>query len=181
MTSGEDPGGLAAWVFDSVSFWGGEPEEVLPTRVRVTALLTRAADGWRVAAAYWSLPFVTQAEQDAVKHAGQLDAGMAIPESQGASAAPFAAALFQALDEPRLLPALYSTSQDHATIGSVVDEVSLGATGSSLAGVCRVRLVVHSQGVGARSSDDPRPGMARCEHRHRTTADALPLLLHMAA
>jgi hypothetical protein len=129
VTSGEDSGGRAAWVFDLVSIWVGEPDSVLPTRVRVTALLTREADGWRVAACYWSLPFVTQAEQDAVKHAGLLDPGLPVPESGGAPVAPYVAALIQAFDEPRLLPGLYSTRQDHATIGSVVDEVFLGPAG----------------------------------------------------
>ena len=54
-----------------------------------------------------------------------------MPESSGASAAPYVAALIQALDEPRLLPGLYSTRQDHATIGSVVDEVFLGPAGKA--------------------------------------------------
>jgi hypothetical protein len=128
VTSGKDPGEKAAWVFDLVSIWVGRPEAVLPVRVRVTALLTREADVWRVAACYWSLPFDTQAEQDALKHAGQLVPGIPLAEP-GAAAPPFEAALVEALEEPHLLPGLYSARPDHATIGSVVDEVFLGAAG----------------------------------------------------
>jgi hypothetical protein len=40
-----------------------------------------------------------------------------------------AAALTGALQEPRLLPELYSTREDHATIGSVIDEVFVGPAG----------------------------------------------------
>lgn len=129
LASGQSPDGNAAWLFDVVSIRVGEHEDVLPIRVRVTAVLTRTTGAWRVASCYWSLPFGTQAEQDAVKHAGRLDAGMLLPEGVDPPARPLETALVQALEEPRRLPDLYSVSPGHATIGSVVDEVFLGDAG----------------------------------------------------
>lgn len=93
--------------------------------IRLTALLARDQD-WRIAAAYWSVPFPTQDEQDAVKRAGQLEPGRILDEAIDRDAESFVGALCAALAEPRLIPPLYSTRDDHVTIGSVVDEVFLG-------------------------------------------------------
>jgi hypothetical protein len=101
----------------------------MQAQVRVTALLRRELDRWRIAACYWSLPFATQAEQDAVKHAGQLEPGLPLEEVITDGAQPLADALTGALQEPRLLPELYSTRGDHATIGSVIEEVFVGPAG----------------------------------------------------
>jgi ketosteroid isomerase-like protein len=128
VTAGEGPGTRAAWVFDVVTIRIGE--QVLPNRVRMTSLMTRDSDEWRVAACYWSVPFATQAEQDAVKHAGLLEPGAHVPDA--GTAPPYAAALANALGTPALLPALYSPRQDHVTIGSVVDEVFLGPAGKGI-------------------------------------------------
>lgn len=131
VTVGEDRDGRAIWVFDLVTIRIGEsPGQVLPNRVRVTSLMTRESDAWRVAACYWSVPFATQAEQDAVKHDGLLGPGAVLPGT--GTAPPYAAALVEALEDPALLPALYSPRQDHVTIGSVVEEVFLGPAGKGV-------------------------------------------------
>jgi ketosteroid isomerase-like protein len=127
--SGTDPSGRGAWVFDQVDVNIARRGVDMQAKVRVTALLKRELDRWRLAACYWSLPFATQAEQDAVKHAGQLEPGLPLEELITDEAQPLAAALTTALQEPRLLPELYSTREDHVTIGSVTDEIFVGPTG----------------------------------------------------
>ena len=53
---------------------------------------------------------------------------MALAEAIAPDAQPLVDALRAALDQPELLPGLYSTRDDHVTIGSVVDEVFVGGT-----------------------------------------------------
>jgi hypothetical protein len=119
VAGGHTPSG-AAWVFDDLTVRG--------TAVRMTALVDGAA---RVAAAYWSVPYGTQAEQDDVKKAGRLEPGVELADSVGPGAQPLVDALLSALGTPAQLPALYSVVDAHATIGSVVDEVFLGAAGQA--------------------------------------------------
>jgi hypothetical protein len=105
---------------------GGIPSSAV--FIRCTALLV--LDGtWRIAAAYWSIPFESQAAQDAVKRSGDLEPGMELEAAVAPAARPLADALQRALNNPELLPGLYSTRSDHVTLGSVVDEVFLGAAG----------------------------------------------------
>ena len=127
-TVGVSPSGGGVWIFDDVVAKAlSDGRAVCSVPIRVTALLV-SDDGWRVAAAYWSIPYPTQDEQDAVKHAGDLAPGDALTEAVGEGAAELVAALRGALAEPRRIPALYSTRDDHVTLGSVVDEVFLGGT-----------------------------------------------------
>lgn len=117
------------WVFEQVvaeAIQNGAVTCSVP--IRLTALLARDED-WRVAAAYWSVPFPTQDEQDEVKHAGALEPGRALHEATAPEAKAFVDALCAALEQPQLLPDLYSTRDAHITIGSVVDEVFLGDGG----------------------------------------------------
>jgi hypothetical protein len=126
---GASPTGHGAWVFDDVvaeAVSGGRTLCSVP--IRVTALLV-SDDGWHVAAAYWSVPFATQDDQDAVKHAGDPEPGLELSESIRQGAEGLTDALRRALHEPRRIPALYSTRADHVTIGSVVDEIFLGDAG----------------------------------------------------
>jgi hypothetical protein len=116
---GMSPSGRAAWVFDDVQ---------CTAPLRVTALLAHDED-WRIAAAYWSVPYATQDAQDAVKYAGRLEPGVELEDAVTAAAAPLAAALATALHNPTGLPVLYSTAETHVTIGSVTDEVFLGPAG----------------------------------------------------
>jgi ketosteroid isomerase-like protein len=128
-TVGASPSGHAGWVFDDIvaeSASGGTTLCSVP--IRLTALLV-SDDGWQVAAAYWSVPFPTQDDQDAVKHAGDLAPGVELSESIGQGTEVITEALRRALGEPRHIPALYSTRADHVTIGSVVDEIFLGDAG----------------------------------------------------
>ena len=116
------------------------------------------------------LPFATQAEQDAVKHAGQLEPGLPLEEVITDEAQPLAAALTGALKEPPLLPALYSTRGDHATVGSVIDEVFVGPAGRAaweefvgyvsdymLRGSLRAALTTNDLGWLAANIDIGRP------------------------
>jgi hypothetical protein len=163
---GVAPSGAAAWVFDQVEVGTGAAS----TGVRVTALLTRAGEAWLVAACYWSLPFETQDEQDAVKHAGRLEPGAVLTEGLAADAKPLAKALAAALAEPERIPDLYSEREDHASIGSVVDEVFTGPAGRavwrkfvefvsdfSLRGPLRGALVAEDAGWLAANIDIGRP------------------------
>ena len=118
--TGTSPSGGARWVFDQV-LAGDIP-------LRVTALLARD-DSWRVAAAYWSIPYDTQAEQDAVKAAGQLEPGIELSDQIAVEAEAYAQALKAALAAPSSIPDLYSTVDAAGTIGSVIDEVFIGAAG----------------------------------------------------
>lgn len=118
-----------AWVFDDlVAETARRDGATCSVAIRLTALLS-SDDGWQVAAAYWSVPFPTQGEQDAVKHAGQLRPGRVLTDGIGEGTAKLAARLRDALAEPRQLPDLYSAGDDHVTVGSVVDEVFLGGEG----------------------------------------------------
>lgn len=128
-TVGLSPTGHGAWVFDDiVAESASEGTTLCSVPIRLTALLV-SEDVWQVAAAYWSIPFPTQDDQDAVKHAGDLEPGVELVESTGQGAEVLTDALRRALQEPRRIPALYSTRADHVTIGSVVDEISLGDAG----------------------------------------------------
>jgi hypothetical protein len=130
-TVGVSPSGQGAWIFDDVIAEGvSEGATSCSVPIRVTALLV-SEDGWRVAAAYWSVPFPTQDDQDAVKHAGALASGNALSESVGEGTAELVDALRRAMAEPRRIPALYSVRDDHVTLGSVVEEVFLGAAGQA--------------------------------------------------
>jgi len=121
--------GTAAWLFDQLTAEVVDQGSVAcSVAIRMTALMA-LADRWQVAAAYWSIPYDTQAEQDRVKAAGELPAGAGLPEGVAEVARPFVDALSSALARPDLLPQLYSDEDDHVTIGSVVDEVFLGAAG----------------------------------------------------
>jgi hypothetical protein len=117
-TASED----ARWVFDQLVV-GHVP-------VRVTALLTRDSS-WRLAAAYWSIPYATQEEQNATKASGKLEPGVELVDSVATDAQPLEHALRAAMSRPAILPALYSTDQDHVTIGSVTDEVFVGPAGKA--------------------------------------------------
>jgi hypothetical protein len=113
-------GANARWVFDQLVV-GDVP-------VRVTALIARDTT-WRIAAAYWSIPYATQDEQDSVKAAGQLEPGVELTDQVTIDAHPLADALRAAIADPSLLPGLYSTADAHVTIGSVTDEVFIGNAG----------------------------------------------------
>lgn len=129
--AGASASGQAAWVFDHVVAEAIQNGAVLcSVPIRLTALLARDED-WRVAAAYWSVPFETQEEQDLVKHAGELEPGKTLDERIEPGAEPLVDALQGALAQPQLLPALYSTRDDHVTIGSVVEEVFVGDAGQA--------------------------------------------------
>lgn len=126
---GASPTASGAWIFDDLvaeAMSDGRVRCTVP--IRLTALLV-PNDGWRVAACYWSVPFPTQDEQDHVKHAGDLALGRALVDEVAEDAEPLVAALHDGLTEPSRLPALYSSREDHVTIGSVVDEVFLGPAG----------------------------------------------------
>jgi hypothetical protein len=126
---GVNASGTAAWIFDQLTAEAvGGGALTCSVAIRVTALLT-LVDEWQIAAAYWSIPYQTQGEQDGVKAAGRLAAGAVVPAGIAVDARPFADALEDALLHPQLLPHLYSDNEDHVTIGSVVDEVFLGAAG----------------------------------------------------
>ncbi len=127
--AGTSASGRGVWVFDQVvaeAMQNGTVTCSMP--IRLTALLVRDED-WRIAAAYWSVPFETQEDQDVVKHAGALDPGRLLDESIAPDAVPLVDALEAALAQPRLIPDLYSTRDDHVTIGSVVEEVFRGSAG----------------------------------------------------
>ena len=128
--AGASTSGQGVWVFDHVVADATAQNGAIACSVpiRVTALLAPSED-WRIAAAYWSVPFPTQEEQDLVKHAGALEPGRTLDERVGVGAEPLVDALQAALAQPRLLPDLYSTRADHVTIGSVVDEVFVGDAG----------------------------------------------------
>lgn len=117
------------WVFDQVDVEvvAGGVTRVVP--VRITALCVQGADGLRIAAGYWSVPFATQEAQDAVKSSGSLAPGLVLDEAIGSTAVPVVEQLREALSQPSLLPALYSERDGCATIGSVVNEVFLGPDG----------------------------------------------------
>ena len=122
---------LGMSVFDQLtaqSMRGGTAE--CAVSIRLTTLLALDND-WRIAAAYWSVPFRTQADQDAVKRLGRLQPGRVLDEAVTDDAAHLVRALRSAIDEPRLLPDLYSTSDNQVTIGSVADEVFVGETGKA--------------------------------------------------
>lgn len=125
---GASPSGQCLWVFDHLVAEGVQNDAVVcSVPIRLTALLARGED-WRLAAAYWSVPFESQEEQDAVKVAGSLEPGVALDEAITPDARPLVDALRAALDQPELLPGLYSTRDDHVTVGSVVEEVFVGGT-----------------------------------------------------
>jgi hypothetical protein len=117
-TASED----ARWVFDQLVV-GDVP-------VRVTALIARDSH-WRVAAAYWSIPYATQEEQDAVKASGHLEPGVELIDRVSTDAQPLEHALRAAISRPAILPDLYSTDEHHVTIGSVTDEVFVGPAGKA--------------------------------------------------
>jgi ketosteroid isomerase-like protein len=126
---GTSPSGQGSWVFDDlIAEARSNGMTLCSVPIRVTALLV-SDDGWRIAAAYWSIPFPTQDDQDAVKHAGDLAPGNALDESVGEGAEELVAGLRRALAQPAGLPGLYSAREDHVTIGSVVEEVFLGGAG----------------------------------------------------
>jgi hypothetical protein len=120
----------SGWVFDQLvvklGAEGGVDRDLI---VRVTALVVNGPTGLRVAAAYWSVPYETQDEQDAVKHAGRLRPGAELPEGVGVGAEALVELLVSALARPSTLPGLYSVGSGAVTIGSVVDEVFEGSTG----------------------------------------------------
>ena len=127
---GTTPSEESAWVFDRLDVEMDAASLHVEAEVRVTALLVLdGEDTWRVAAAYWSLPYETQAEQDALKEAGDLEPGAVLVEALTGAAWPLATVLAAALEQPTLLPGLYSTRDDHVTIGSVTDEVFVGPAG----------------------------------------------------
>jgi hypothetical protein len=120
------------WSFDQIVVeLVKEGATVQTVPIRVTALLARAEGEWRIAAGYWSVPFETQEEQDSAKHAGLLPPGDVLEERIGDTAGPLVERLTTALSQPRLLPELYSIGPDSVTIGSVVDEVFVGAAGQA--------------------------------------------------
>jgi ketosteroid isomerase-like protein len=121
-----------AWALERLSAAAASDDGHLlcRTEIRFTALITRQ-DHWRIAAAYWSVPYPTQAVQDHDKHAGRLQPGIEWAGGVTDQAAPIAADLSRALAEPRLLPGLYSTAAAHVTVGSVVDEVFVGEAGKA--------------------------------------------------
>jgi hypothetical protein len=121
-TSGTTASEDARWVFDQLVV-GDVP-------VRVTALLVRDG-GWRIAAAYGSIPYATQQEQDMVKAAGRLAPGAELGDGVTNDARPLADALRGAIARPAALPDLYSTGDNHVTIGSVTDEVFMGSAGQA--------------------------------------------------
>jgi hypothetical protein len=126
---GSSPSASAVWVFDQIvadAIRNGAAICSVP--IRLTALLV-PDDDWRIAAAYWSVPFSTQEEQDGIKHAGALEPGQVLAQAVPAEAQPLVDKLLAALGQPGLLPGLYSTGDDHVTIGSVTGEVFLGRTG----------------------------------------------------
>jgi hypothetical protein len=129
VVAGSTASTSAVWVFDHiVADAVRDGATVCSVPIRLTALLV-PDDDWRIAAAYWSVPFGTQQEQDGVKHAGALEPGQALSEAVSPEAQPLVDQLVEALRQPRLLPGLYSTGDDHVTIGSVTDEVFLGPAG----------------------------------------------------
>jgi ketosteroid isomerase-like protein len=159
-----------AWVFDQLVAQDVDGE-VRPWSVpiRCTALLVLEGT-WRIAAAYWSIPFETQADQNALKQSGDLEPGVELEAAVAPDAIPLAARLQGALQRPELLPGLYSTRSDHVTLGSVVDEVFLGAAGQSawtefvehvsafeLRGAMRGALVAPDVGWLATNIDIGRP------------------------
>lgn len=131
VLAGAAPSGQCLWVFDQLIAEEVHGDTVVcSVPIRLTALLALDEE-WRMAAAYWSVPFRTQEVQDAVKHAGALEPGMPLDEAVAPDARPLVDALQAALDRPGLLPTLYSTRDDHVTIGSVVEEVFVGVAGRS--------------------------------------------------
>jgi hypothetical protein len=129
LLAGASASGQGLWVFDQVVAEAVRNGAIVcSVPVRLTALLALDED-WRIAAAYWSVPFRTQEEQDAVKHLGELEPGRTLDGGIGAGAVPLVDALNRALAQPRLLPDLYSTRDDHVTVGSVVEEVFVGSAG----------------------------------------------------
>ena len=126
---GTSASGQAAWVFDQIvaeTVSGAIVVSSVP--IRVTALIALHGE-WRIAAAYWSVPFATQAEQDTVKAAGALEPGARLDEHITGAAKPIVDTLTAALADAQQLPGLYSTSPAHVTIGSVTAEIFLGAAG----------------------------------------------------
>jgi len=129
VVTGVSPSGTAVWLFDRVTAAATRAGEgVCGIEIRVTALLVYDAE-WRVAAAYWSVPYETQEQQDRVKATGKLVPGIEFPQNAGSSTNAAAELLAAALAEPRLLPDLYAMDSSHVTIGSVADEVFLGPAG----------------------------------------------------
>jgi hypothetical protein len=129
VVAGASPSGGAVWTFDQVAVERRRDGRLLGSaQVRVTALLAPDPD-WTVAAAYWSLPFGTQEEQDAEKMAGRLEPGITFDGTIAADVAALGDALRAALAEPARLPDLYRTDPHHVTIGSVTDEIFVGTAG----------------------------------------------------
>lgn len=124
----------SGWVFDQITVAtrdaGGHLLRELS--VRVTALVSHGQSGPRVAAAYWSVPYETQAEQDAVKNAGRLQPGNEFRPRVDDAAEPLVGLLVEALADPRQLPELYSSCPEHVSLGSVTDEVFEGAAGRDI-------------------------------------------------
>lgn len=121
--SGSSPSGHGGWVFDRLSVCG--------TEIRVTALLVRE-ESWRIAAAYWSVPYPTQEQQDQDKHDGRLEPGVELEESLTGEAPDLARSLAAALAAPASLPALLSDDFDHVSLGSVTAEVFVGMQGRAV-------------------------------------------------
>jgi ketosteroid isomerase-like protein len=123
--------GLSAWFLDRFDLEiadGREAPRVFP--IRFTGLLVQDL-GWRLAAAFWSIPLRSNDYQYELLQAGKIQPGFALENQVASDALPLVQSLQKVMAQPKLMPDLYATRPDAFTIGSTVEEVMLGVEGKN--------------------------------------------------
>lgn len=120
--------GQSAWFFNQfvIGVAGKEKECDIP--IRFTGLLTLDSD-WHLAAGYWSIPLRSNEYQYALLQGEKIPFGIALDSQVSPKAQALAQSLTESMQQPSLMPELYSTRDDTFTIGSTVDEVFFATDG----------------------------------------------------
>ena len=120
--------GKSAWFFDQFVIGFADKEKERDIRIRFTGLLTLDSN-WRFAAGYWSIPLRSNEYQYSLLQNGKIPFGMALDSQVSSEAQALAQSLGESMQQPSLMPELYSIRDDAFTIGSTVDEVFFAADG----------------------------------------------------
>jgi ketosteroid isomerase-like protein len=120
--------GQSAWFFNQffINVAGKKKECDVP--IRFTGLLTLDSD-WRLAAGYWSIPLRSNEYQYSLLQDVKIPLGIVLDSQVSPEAEALAQRLAESMQQPSLMPELYSTRDDAFTIGSTVDEVFFAADG----------------------------------------------------
>ena len=123
--------GRSAWFFDQFVVKGVEKRGTSRSiPIRLTGLLV-LEQGWRLAAAFGSIPLRDNEYQYSLLQNEKIQPGLALEYQVAPEAQPLAQSLAEVMEKPISMSELYSTRENSFTIGSTVDEVFLAADGKN--------------------------------------------------